>query len=158
LPNNNERCYSNFSTTFREVNTPLLYKEACMLCHVRLGIGVVLGSGLAFTSGRWPHTEPRQTCERAYLRGLVLSQTSPVSSTVSHRILCATSDLLLKYLDVIVATYNRRCMKHLRKRLKFFENHGKHMEHSDETLRNIRMKYLKTFETYVYNIHVYATS
>jgi hypothetical protein len=24
LPNNNERCYSNFSTTFREVNTPQL--------------------------------------------------------------------------------------------------------------------------------------
>jgi hypothetical protein len=23
LPNNNERCYSNFSPTFREVNTPL---------------------------------------------------------------------------------------------------------------------------------------
>jgi hypothetical protein len=22
LPNNNERCYSNFSPTFREVNTP----------------------------------------------------------------------------------------------------------------------------------------
>jgi hypothetical protein len=24
LPNNNERCYNNFSATFREVNTPLL--------------------------------------------------------------------------------------------------------------------------------------
>jgi hypothetical protein len=24
LPNNNERCYSNFSPTFREVNTPLV--------------------------------------------------------------------------------------------------------------------------------------
>jgi hypothetical protein len=24
LPNNNERCYSNFSPTFREVNTPLI--------------------------------------------------------------------------------------------------------------------------------------
>jgi hypothetical protein len=25
LPNNNERCYSNFSHTFREVNTPLVF-------------------------------------------------------------------------------------------------------------------------------------
>jgi hypothetical protein len=26
LPNNNERCYSNFSPTFREVNTPFVEK------------------------------------------------------------------------------------------------------------------------------------
>jgi hypothetical protein len=32
LPNNNERCYNNFSPTFREVNTPL-HKEYDLLTH-----------------------------------------------------------------------------------------------------------------------------
>jgi hypothetical protein len=33
LPNNNERCYSNFSPTFREVNTPLTrFHHACAEC------------------------------------------------------------------------------------------------------------------------------
>jgi hypothetical protein len=40
LPNNNKRCYSNFSPTFREVNTPLVRKRwragssrsGCWLC------------------------------------------------------------------------------------------------------------------------------
>ena len=32
------------------------------------------------------------------------------------------------------------------------------MQHLDETLANIRMKYLKTLETYVCNVHAYATS
>ena len=32
------------------------------------------------------------------------------------------------------------------------------MQHPDETLTNIHMKHLKTFETYACNMHVYATS
>jgi hypothetical protein len=32
------------------------------------------------------------------------------------------------------------------------------MQHPDETLANIHMKHLKTFETYACNMHVYATS
>ena len=32
------------------------------------------------------------------------------------------------------------------------------MQHPDETLANIRMKHLKTLETYACNMHVYATS
>jgi hypothetical protein len=30
LPNNNERCYSNFSPTFREVNTPFVILRLVM--------------------------------------------------------------------------------------------------------------------------------
>jgi hypothetical protein len=31
------------------------------------------------------------------------------------------------------------------------------MQHPNETLANIRIKHLKTLETYAYNKHVYAT-
>jgi hypothetical protein len=40
---------------------------------------------------------------------------------------------------------------------KTFGNHCKHMQHPDETLANIRMKHLKTLETYACNMHVYVT-
>jgi hypothetical protein len=32
------------------------------------------------------------------------------------------------------------------------------MQHPDETFANIRMKHMKTLETYACNMHVYATS
>jgi hypothetical protein len=35
LPNNNERCYSNFSPTFREVNTPSVTNGGCVLATTR---------------------------------------------------------------------------------------------------------------------------
>jgi hypothetical protein len=41
LPNNNERCYSNFSATFREVNTPyILYDVAELLLKFQKKKGI----------------------------------------------------------------------------------------------------------------------
>jgi hypothetical protein len=37
LPNNNERCYNNFSPTFREVNTPLVEARYCPIHRFVLG-------------------------------------------------------------------------------------------------------------------------
>jgi hypothetical protein len=41
---------------------------------------------------------------------------------------------------------------------KHWKTQCKHMHHPDKTLANICMKHLKTLETYVCNMHVYATS
>jgi hypothetical protein len=81
------------------------------------------------------------------------------------RIPSATPNLFLKHPDAIVATYKRRQMKNLRQASetlaktleKTVENYCKHRQHPYETLANIRIKHLKTLETYAYNIHVYAT-
>jgi hypothetical protein len=34
LPNNNERCYINFSPTFREVNTPITLRQATEIMRI----------------------------------------------------------------------------------------------------------------------------
>jgi len=52
----------------------------------------------------------------------------------------------------------KQCLKHLRKRLEKHLKTIEHMQHPDKTLTNIRMKHLKTLETYAYNMHVYAAS
>jgi hypothetical protein len=74
---------------------------------------------------------------------------------------CATPNLLLKYPDATVPTYKIRQMKHLKQASKTLaktpENYCKHMQHLNKTLTNIHMKHLKIFETYVCNMHVYAT-
>jgi hypothetical protein len=50
-------------------------------------------------------------------------------------------------------------MKHLKQMPeKTFENYYKHMQYSDEILAKIRIKHLKTLETYACNMHVYAIS
>jgi hypothetical protein len=82
--------------------------------------------------------------------------------TLPTRIPCTVP---LKHLDTTVATYKRRQMKDLKQTFQTLVktpeniwNHCKHIQHPDETLVNIRMKYLKTLEIYVCNMHVYATS
>jgi hypothetical protein len=83
---------------------------------------------------------------------------------LSTRIPCATPDLLLKHPDVTVAIYKRRQIKHLKQALETLvktpEKYLKTIanQHPDETLAKIRMKHLKTLETYACNMHVYATS
>jgi hypothetical protein len=48
---------------------------------------------------------------------------------------CATPDLLLKHLDVTIATYKKSKMKHLKKTPKKHLKHiGKHTQHPDKTL------------------------
>jgi hypothetical protein len=53
-------------------------------------------------------------------------------------------------------TWNKH-MKYLQKRLKNNWEPLQTYAYSDETLANIRMKHLKTLETYAYNMHVYTT-
>jgi nucleoside 2-deoxyribosyltransferase len=58
----------------------------------------------------------------------------------------------LKHSDATVATYKRRqmkCLKQVSETLvktseKIFENHCKHIQHSDEILANVHIKHLET--------------
>jgi hypothetical protein len=64
----------------------------------------------------------------------------------------------LKHPDAIVATYRRRQMKHLKQSSEtLVKTPEKHLK-TIANIYNIHMKYLKTLETYVRNMHVYATS
>jgi hypothetical protein len=57
LPNNNERCYSNFSATFREVNTPYICRTFCW----RLGADISwarVGSDGGLNSSRATEPQP----------------------------------------------------------------------------------------------------
>jgi hypothetical protein len=53
LPNNNERCYSNFSPTFREVNTPWIRKKK-QYQSILVGISLTQPhAGLFFSEFIW---------------------------------------------------------------------------------------------------------
>jgi hypothetical protein len=121
----------------------------------RVGIMSASAVGPCCPGRRPRYTERRPRC----------SERRSCRQPLPTHIPCATPDLLLKHLDATIATtkediwntWNKH-LKHLRKRLKTFKNHYKHMQHLDETLVNICMKHLKTLETYICTMHVYATS